>query len=103
MSQLKMGYHFEDILKLYLQSVFPSESFPSWQTINTGLFVFFVNDVSFQGRSINVSGNVLKEYISCMLSKFLFPVLPTVKFCSLACKTLLKRSKTHVQNLNKGP
>ena len=44
----------------YIKSVFPSESFPSWQTINTGLFVFFANDISIQGRSINASGNVLK-------------------------------------------
>ena len=44
----------------YIKSVFPSESFPSWQTISTGLLITFVNDISFQGRSINISGNVLK-------------------------------------------
>ena len=27
----------------YLQSVFPSESFPAWQTINTGSYFFFLN------------------------------------------------------------
>ena len=30
---IKEGVHTE-----YIKSVFPSESFPSWQTINTGLF-----------------------------------------------------------------
>ena len=31
---MEKGIHTE-----YISSVFPSESFPSWQTINTGLFL----------------------------------------------------------------
>ena len=37
---MSQGVHTE-----YITSVFPSESFPSWQTINTGLFPFLKTSV----------------------------------------------------------
>ena len=47
---MSQGVHTE-----YITSVFPSESFPSWQTINTGLFPFS------QKRVFNFLKNHLHE------------------------------------------
>ena len=77
----------------YIKSVFPSESFPSWQTINTGLFVIFVNDVSFQGSSINVSVNVPKAIYIVYVEQVSLSCFAHCQFLFFNMKNFVKEIK----------
>ena len=69
----------------YLESVFPAESFPAWQTIQTGE----PSHLSLSGSCLNKTNSTIKKYTICCL--LLSDPRPTLSIFIILCLNKQRR------------